>query len=250
MVEESEEGIHHLISQLQTPIADLSTLLSLLCSLLLTLNLLPPQFRSSLTILPLSTRSGFNLPRHIPAIQRAILEHVAPTWEPTLVEQKKDIVLTQYFCPDIFVSSSKEAGEVTLLAYGTILSSRLTPFSIQLLARLTAEYPIDRLHRAIFVDRVAPDLEQQTVAWEDCLRNIFSVPAKVANAASGDRQISAELQHGAYFNNVSKRAEFLIWTLSQKPVRGAPCFSSLADYRKNLLSVQIQYLPSHIFSLS
>ena len=90
------------------------------------------------------------------------------------------------------------------------------------------EYPIDRLHRAIFVDRTASDLEQQTVTWEDCLRNISSVPAKVANAASGDRQIPTELQHGAYFNHVSKRTEFLIWTLSQKPAKGAHCFSSFA----------------------
>lgn len=228
MVVESEEGVHDLISQLQTPIPDLSTLLSLLCSPLLALNLLPPQFRSSFTILPLPTHSEFNLPKHIPAIQRVILEQVAPAWEPTLIEQKKDLVLSQYFCPDIFVSNSKEAGEVTLLAYGTILSSRLTSFSIQLLARLTVEYPIDRLHRAIFVDRTASDLEQQTVTWEDCLRNIFSVPAKVANAASGDRQIPTELQHGAYFNHVSKRTEFLIWTLSQKPAKGAHCFSSFA----------------------
>lgn len=223
MVAESEEGIRDLISQLQAPILNISTLLSLLSSPLLTLNLLPPQYRSFLTASPLPTSSGFKLSKHIPAIQRAILEHVAPTWEPILVEQKKDLVLTQYFCPDPFVSGTKEAGELTLLAYGTILSSPLTSFSIRLLARLAVGYPIDRLHRAVFVDRASSDLEQRTVAWEDCLRNVSSVPAKVANATSGKGQIPAELQQGTYFNNVSKRTEYLIWTLSQKPARGMQC---------------------------
>jgi telomere length regulation protein len=68
-------------------------------------------------------------------------------------------------------------------------------------------------------------LQKQSVTWEDCLRNVVAVAAKVANAAGRDTLIPPELEQGAYFNNVSLRCEYLIFTLSAAPTQGAPISS-------------------------
>jgi telomere length regulation protein len=64
-------------------------------------------------------------------------------------------------------------------------------------------------------------LQKQSVTWEDSLRNVAAVPAKVANAAGRDTPIPPELEQGEYFNNVSLRCEYLIFTLSTAPTQGA-----------------------------
>lgn len=210
--------VQDIISRLQSPIADLVTLLSLLCSPLNSLGLLPPQFRRFDNSLALA-----NTPivaRHIPIIQRAILVHIAPTWKSTLDEEKKSLVLTQFFCPDSFSFASPAAGEVALSAYSTILSLPLSEFSVSLLARLSVEYPLDRLYKVVFFNQTADPFEKRSIAWEDCLRNIASVPAKVANAIAEGLEIPPELEQGRYFNNLCLRCEILIFSLSTAPTEG------------------------------
>jgi telomere length regulation protein len=196
------------INQLQSPVTDLTTLRSLLSAPLECIGLLSPRFRRY-NINPLEDGS-FNISRHIPPIQRAILEHVVPTWETLLSEEGETALLEQYFCPDTFSFTSEAAGEVTLLAYSSILSLPLTEYSIRLLARLSKEYPIDRLHVALFSQKSGPG---QTISWEDCIRNIVSIPAKVANALGVSGDITPTLAHGEYFNNVSVRCEALMYSM-------------------------------------
>ncbi|TFY80842.1 hypothetical protein EWM64_g3170 [Hericium alpestre] len=43
---------------------------------------------------------ALSLPRHLPPIQRTLLEHIVPTWEPTLAEQNLTPLVEQYFVPD------------------------------------------------------------------------------------------------------------------------------------------------------
>jgi telomere length regulation protein len=221
MTAESIEGsftqIRNIITRLQSPVPDLSTLLSLLCGPLSSLQLLPPPFTKYNTDpLPEGT---VNLARHIPPLQRELLEHVVPTWETALVEEQKVMLLKQYFCPEPFLASPT-AGVIALLAYSSLLSLPLTEYSIRLLAHLSTEYSVDKLHDTIYSSRSTESPQKQSIIWEDCLRNIAAVPGKVANAAGGKMRIPPELEQEKYFHNVSIRCEFLIFTLSAASASG------------------------------
>ncbi|EGN95974.1 hypothetical protein SERLA73DRAFT_170414 [Serpula lacrymans var. lacrymans S7.3] len=206
--------IKDVINKLQVSVTELPTLLSLLCAPLDSLGLLPPQYRRY-NLHPL-TSCTLNASRHIPPIQRALLQHVIPTWEAVLVEEKLISLVEQYFCPDAFSNALPAAGEIALLAYSTILSLSLTEQSIQLLCRLSKGFPIDRLHRAVFSGSTSS--ERQSLAWGDCLRNVFSVPAKVANALKG-KDLPPGLDHATYFNNLSLRCEVLVNASSSAPLQ-------------------------------
>jgi len=186
------------------------------------MDLLPPPFRKYNNE-PLPT-DVFNMSRHIPPLQRTLLEHVIPTWESTLAQEKKTVLLTQYFCPDSFSFALPAAGDIAVLAYSSMLSLPLTENSIRLLARLSVEYPIDRLHTAVFANRNTDSFQKRLIAWEDCLRNVAAVPAKVANAARATTRIPPELEQKTYFENVSTRCESLISKLSAASTKGVRMF--------------------------
>lgn len=204
------------VQQLQSPISDLSSLLALLSGPLDCLGLLPPQFRRY-NANPLPSGS-ISLPKHVPLLQRALLEHIAPVWDTSMAEANATLLLEQYFCPDSFSFASSVSGDVTLLAYSTILSLPLTSFSAHLLARLSAEYPVDRLHSAVFSHH--DDSTKESLAWEDYVRNIAAVPAKVANAFGATGEIPPALEHATYFNSVSRRCESLVASLADQSVDG------------------------------
>ncbi|KAJ7692521.1 telomere length regulation protein-domain-containing protein [Mycena metata] len=204
--------VEEVLSRLQTALSDVSTVLGLLCGPLDSIGLLPPQFRRY-NVEPL-TPGAVNISRHIPALQREILRHIGPTWESALAEKDGAPLLDQYFCPDAFSFASTAAGDVTVLAYSTILSLPLTDYSIRLLVKLSERYPIDRLHTAVFFGR-APDAKQ-SLAWEDCVRNMAAVPAKVANSLQG-KTVPPQLEHGFYFSAVCKRCECAIAALPASP---------------------------------
>lgn len=210
--------VQDVIDQLQRPVPNLSTLLTLLSGPLDCLGLLPPQFRCyNLAHLP---DGSINVYKHIPSIQRALLEHILPTWDTALAEKDVTLLLEQYFCPDSFSFASPVAGEIVLLAYSTITSQPLGMHAIHLLARLTTEYPLDRLHSAIFARKNPSRSSEQMLAWEDCVRNVVVVPGKVANAVPTNVDISPLLEHATYYNNVCIRCECLISSLSSKTFKG------------------------------
>ncbi|KAJ7684995.1 telomere length regulation protein-domain-containing protein [Mycena polygramma] len=204
--------VEEVITRLQTAVSDLSTVLSLLCSPLDCLGLLPPQFRQH-NVEPLSP-GAVNASRHVPALQRAILLHIGPTWESALIEQDAGPLLDQYFCPDAFSFASAAAGDITVLAYSTILSLPLTDYSMRFLVKLSERYPIDRLHGAVFSHQAQNP--KRALEWEDCVRNIASVPARVANSLQGER-VPRQLEHGVYFTALCKRCECIIASLSASP---------------------------------
>ncbi|KAJ7470566.1 telomere length regulation protein-domain-containing protein [Mycena latifolia] len=203
--------VEEVISRLQTALSDLSTVLALLCGPLDCIGLLPPQFRRY-NIEPLPS-GAVNISRHVPAFQREILQHIGPTWESALTEKGAAPLLEQYFCPDAFSFASPVAGDVTLLAYSTILSTPLTEYSIRLLVKLSERYPVDRLHAAVFSSEHSA---KHILEWEDCVRNIAAVPARVANSLQGNK-IPPQLEHGFYFSAVCKRCECAIAALPPSP---------------------------------
>ncbi|KAF8448015.1 telomere length regulation protein-domain-containing protein [Boletus edulis BED1] len=205
-----QAALQDIISKLQSQITDLQTLLPLLCFPLSSVNLLPPQFRrfNSLS----SKDVPVDVARVFPPIQRALLESVLPTWETILDEEGCSALSLQYFCPDAF--SNAAAADVALCAYSTILSLPLHQRSVDLLLRLTKKYPIDKLFRAVCTIR---DPARRSVTWDDCLRNIFAAPTKIANTFKG-QGIPDDLGMPDYFNNLSIRTELIIHALSELAV--------------------------------
>lgn len=208
-------NVREVINQLQAPVSDIQTLLALLSGPLDCLGLLPPQFRRY-NVQPLPY-GAVTVSRHIPLLQRALLEHVAPTWDTAIVEENATPLLEQYLCPDSFSFASSAAGDVALLAYSTIMTIQpLTEYAIRVLARLSVEYPVDRLYPAVFPG--GGTTSRRELGWEDCVRNLAMVPGKVANAVGGKGPPA--LEHGTYFNNFCVRCECLISSLSIKPSKG------------------------------
>ena len=212
--------VRDVFHMLQSPIPNLATLLALISSLLDCIGLLPPHYRRYNTA-PLHS-AAFNSQRHLPPLQRALLEHVIPTWESDLSREKVMPLVEQWFIPDAFSYTSPVAGEVTVHAYKSILSLPFTTYSVNLLARLTKAYPLDRLHTSVF-PHPNKDLspKQSTLAWEDVVKSILSVPARVANFVERKGELPKDLEQGPYFVNLCVRCEALLWKLSQERTEGA-----------------------------
>jgi telomere length regulation protein len=211
--------VRDVLHKLQSPVPNLPTLLALISSLLDCIGLLPPHYRRYNTA-PLHSAT-FNFQRHLPPLQRALLEHVVPTWEPDLSRETLMPLVEQWFIPDAFSYTSPATGEVTVHAYKSILSLSFTPYSLNLLARLTKAYPIDRLHSSVF-SRPSKDSSpgQTTLAWEDVVKSTLSVPARVANFIEGKGDPPKELEQGPYFADLCVRCEALLWKLSQERTGG------------------------------
>ena len=214
---DSRTQIQNILEQLRAQVSDLQTLLNLLAGPLDSLGLLPPQFRRhNAQSIPPGT---LNIKKHIPQLQRVLLQNIVPTWDTLLAEKNATLLLDQYFCPDSFSNASPAAGEIAILAYSTLVSSQMTEYALRSLERLSVEYPVDRLHAAAFTHK---DLDKgvRDVGWEDCVRDLCMVPTKVANSLGTTRDIPLGLENGVYFNNLSARCEQLIFTLSAKPSKG------------------------------
>ncbi|KAF9451205.1 hypothetical protein P691DRAFT_663711 [Macrolepiota fuliginosa MF-IS2] len=215
------------IARLQQPIDNLQTLLSLLAAPLDNFGILPPQFRKYNTD-PLPPNS-VNVRKHISPIQCALLEHILPVWDTALRDNKPSatLLVKQYFCPDPFVNARPVSGDISLKAYETILTGRLGHDGIRFLESLAREYPMDRLWTAVFEGTTSALEKDQHLAvkdltWEDCVRDVISVPAKVANAvgsAGRGLDIPPVLENGMYLNGVCRRVEVLVEKLSQRPAR-------------------------------
>ena len=243
---DSRTQIQNILEQLRAQVSDLQTLLNLLTGPLDSLGLLPPQFRRHNTHpIPPGT---LNIKKHIPQLQRVLLQNIVPTWDTVLVENNATLLLDQYFCPGSFSNALPAAGEIAILAYSTLVSSQMTEYALRSLERLSVEYPVDRLHTAAFAHM---DLDKGVsyVGWEDCVRDLCMVPTKVANSLGATRDIPLGLENEVYFNNLSVRCEQLIFTLSVKSSKGMFntqfLFIFLPSLTRSLL--KMWYPPSPIY---
>jgi telomere length regulation protein len=214
---DSSSKIQDHINRLRSPVPDLTTLLGLLSAPLDCLSLLPPRFhRYNTSPLP---HDAFQISRHVPLLQRALLEHIVPTWRSSLEEENMLTIVDQYFVPDVFLSATSAAGQVSMHAYSTILSLPLGDYSLSILCRLASFYPIDRMHTSVFEDKAAAPVRQATRLWEDTVRNVLSAPAKVANALHG-KGIPPALEQGPYFRALAVRIEALLAALAERRAAG------------------------------
>lgn len=215
--QDEQPWIWETINRLRNNIKELPELLSLLTAPLETLKLLPPQYaRYNTAALP---EGSVKVSKHIPLLQRALLEHVIPVWESPLKEKRLYGLVEQYFCPDAFSFAFSAAGELAIHAYSSILSLPLVDYSAHFLVRLSKAYPVDVAWTVIF-GGLSHSSGRGELIWEDLVRDIAAIPGKVANALGPKSAIPPDLEYGVYFNHVSRRCEILIKTLSEKRVRG------------------------------
>ncbi|KAF8845019.1 hypothetical protein BDN67DRAFT_942632 [Paxillus ammoniavirescens] len=204
--------LQDVLGQLQSNITSFQTLLPLLSLPLAKVGLLPPRFRNFNSLS--NGDVTVDIPKVFPQIQRMLLESILPTWETTLEEEGCYALILQYFCPDASSNASSSAGKVALCAYSTILSSPLRQRSVDILLGLAKEYPIDRLFWVVCSIR---DPAHRSVCWDDCLRDVFAVPHKIANALQG-HGVPVDVGLPDYYNNLSVRTERLIYALSKQSV--------------------------------
>ncbi|KAH9901137.1 telomeric DNA binding protein [Cubamyces lactineus] len=227
--------IRETISRLQSPISDLQTLLPLLATPLASIGLLPPRFRKyeDSSISP----GVFDIPRYAPLYQRALLEHVLPAWERMLLQENAYTLIEQYFCPDAMSFASPSARQIALYAYSTILSTPLQDYSVRLLAKLVKGYPIDVLHAILFSSSNTVPSGRHSISWEDCVRNVIAVPAKVANYMGERRDVPSVLEHGPYLTDVSIRTEHLVFV--SRTERSQERIASMAYLLSKLVNIGV-----------
>jgi telomere length regulation protein len=209
------DDIGSLVHALQSPAHGISSILAVLTAASHATGLLPAAY-NSYNVRPLSTEVSIS--KHVPLIQRTLLEHVAPSWELPLRQSNNYLLLEQFFCP-VNVPSHAPATEVALLAYSTILSSHFTEFSVRLLQRLSVEFPMDMLYEAIFN---GGSVVEKELIWENYVRNLLGVPSRVANAfgAGLKGEIPRVLEQAFYINSLCIQCERLIADMSSRPING------------------------------
>lgn len=210
--------LRELVSHLQAPIQDATTLLSYLSAPLGTLGLLPADLRRY-NVSPLRVSSA-DILKHIPSLQRAILQHVLPAWAEELAERKLLRMVDLYICPDTSTSDSLIPGEIALQAYSTLLSLPIDKHSIRLLTHLSNRFNVDVLHDTVYSQQQIDSVKKEAM-WEDCIRDLVAVPAKVANGAvAGQLEAPIELGQGPYFDRLSVSFDELIVKLSGQSGKG------------------------------
>lgn len=220
------EIINEAISRLQTPISSAEELLPLLTAPLDALGLLQPAFYQYNTRpFDPSPKCSLSMVKHIPKLQSALLSTVIPAWETVLREQRQVDLLYQCFCPDSFFAATQNAGEVALSAYSAILSKPLCGFSVDVLKKQCRLYPIDRVHTVIFGKESKIAKHTKLSAWEDALRSIFAIPAKVANYFQSS-EVPKELNHYKFFTSLSVRVESLVVSTTESSPPGMSLTSS------------------------
>lgn len=244
----AQNQIHEFISKLQSPITEFQNLLCLLSAPLHTLGLLPPRYHqlpSGTSSVQKSSSLNFVPRKHLPQIQRVLLTIILPTWYPILQENDALQLVEQYFCPDAIYNTRPISGEIALLAYASLVSSTsLTKQALDLLQKLVVQYPVDRLFHAVF-DGENDNTVRRSVRWEDCVRDLCAIPAKVANVFGG--QVPKSLENAVYFNALSVRTEILIFSL---PVNSPGLWRRIFSILSSSFSAQKFRLPSVISSIN
>ena len=170
-----------ILRNLRAPIADVDALLALLGPPLNAFGLVPRGTR-----LPIHGASFDRtaIASIFPELQRAVLVDIAPVWQSALRGAGYDQLLDQFFCP-VAVAARGHGECVAVLAYSTLLSNPLDTWGLAMLEQVCNAYSLSDLYWGVFSGPLWTTISQQTLTWEDLVRFIPTVPARVANALGG-----------------------------------------------------------------
>jgi telomere length regulation protein len=214
----SSDPVRDLIAKLQLPLPDIQGVTALLAGPLDCLKLAPPSLKKY-NILPLPDGS-ISVWKHVPLLQQALIQHILPAWSEELSRRGLQELVDLYFCPK-YSPSSSVAGEVALHAYATLLSLPIDQYSIHILTLLCKEWTIGTVHEAVICTQELDVVKQEGV-WEDCIRNMCALPAKIANSlATRALKIPVELENDAYFGRMCVGLENRLYALSSGGSTGA-----------------------------
>lgn len=203
----AQDDVRQILDALQSPVSDLETLLILLARPLESIGLLQTRFQRY--ALEKLQKGAFNIPKHLPVVQRALLQNILPSWESALHEGGALDIADQFLCP--VPSTSQNAVRAALEAYTTIMSAPFNTFSVRYLSQLTRSYPMQTLFDCVF-DLNPPDIA--ALHWEDCVRVVISAPTKVANYCGHKHPVPDNLRHDAYITDLYSSTGDIIWRLS------------------------------------
>lgn len=150
---------------------------------------------------PRSVDTQADIRRFWPSLQQSLLEHVVPTWLPTLQERPACLShLQAYFYPVLPSNPSQQllstAIQVALSSYLTLVPFLTSPacppqsrqFVLSALATLSAAYPIDSMYWAIWGSQVSSRDSQAELKWEEVIKILVGLPSKVANSVGARNQ--------------------------------------------------------------
>ncbi|KIO28623.1 hypothetical protein M407DRAFT_230005 [Tulasnella calospora MUT 4182] len=199
-----------ILNELRKPIHSLDALKALL--------------RSALKNLQIKTSGGINLKsedqefgtsafsasdvRHILPLQDVILQQIIPTWYHTLVEDGSNELVDLLFNPP--KDGKHPSALVAVHAHTTLLSAlpSSSAFAINLLEHLVTDWPLDKIHLAMFSRPLEISDGQLQSLWSDYLRAVFALPAKVANATKNNSP--ERLTFSEFFTQTLESVEGLI----------------------------------------
>ena len=203
----AQDDVKQILDSLQSPIPDLETLLNLLARPLQSIGLLQTRFQK---YVPEKLPQGsLSIPKHLPVIQRALVQTILPSWDSALHEENVQEIAEEFLCPTS--SPSRNATRTALEAYITILSAPFNTFSIRYLSRLTESYHIQLLFDCVFESN-PPDIA--AIRWEDCVRAMISLPTKVANFCGHKHSVPGNIQYDTYVANLCSHTEGIIERLT------------------------------------
>lgn len=214
-----EDVIQQCANVLEQDVQEISVLLRALCTPLQALRSLPSKYQSHVDE-QLHTASKVT-DRHIYRIQSALLQRVLPTWEQELKDRSFLDIVDCWLSPPL--AESRSTALIVIGAYASLIVTPLNEAIIHRLARLFELHPIEVLHRHIFtyIDQRG---QSPQLRWDESIRAVFSIPAKVANAAAAQKfDVPAILEHGPFFTRIAASVECLINNNCQDESQSKEC---------------------------
>nr|ODN92509.1 telomere length regulation protein [Cryptococcus depauperatus CBS 7841] len=171
--------------------------------------------------------------RYLPAVQQLLIQDTLPPVISVLDHATRELVL------GLFVPSKVAQGigirrHVALVSCLTLPSYLNAPregqptlprnmrlFLVSVLDRLTRFYGLDDVYHAVFSTKMETKEGMQRLQWEEVLKALVGIPAKVGNAVgrwkaeeADDVSVPAALLPKDYFDGLVKRLEGLMYELS------------------------------------
>ncbi|RXK40552.1 hypothetical protein M231_02204 [Tremella mesenterica] len=225
-------ALRHLRDTLQSPIPDVDSFSFLLSSTLQSLHLHSTSVPSS-TPEPSVLKA---IQRFLPSVQQLLLTNAVPTFLHALDEGHRAL-LDILFCPAKSPSFSQlhVARRIAFISYLTLSSMLLSKsdrpslptlsrqYLLETLRKLSGAHGIDQLYWAVWGGQLGEkedDISRQ-LQWEDTVKAIVGLPAKVANAvgrwkAEGwEGDVPIELIPRSYFHKLAVSLESIIYETSQ-----------------------------------
>ncbi|KAG8942275.1 telomere binding protein [Tulasnella sp. 408] len=185
-----EDGVtlRPILNELRKPIHNLDALKALLRSSSKRLQIRTIDVVKSETVDRESGASAFPASdvRHILPLQEVILQQIIPTWYHTLVEDGSNELVDVLFNPR--TDSKHPSAFVAAHAHTALLSALPSSpaFAVNLLEHLVKDWPLDKIHFAMFSSPLEISDGQLQSLWSDYLRAVFAIPAKVANSTKNN----------------------------------------------------------------